>query len=62
MNQDGVPVGEKAKLLAELIVEGESSITLDAMDPARFAGKTFDWPEKYDYTVLAEYRGRTGEE
>ena len=49
-----------ALLLAELIAEGESSIPLCAMDPARFAGKNYDWPQAYDYTVLAEYLGRTG--
>jgi len=49
-----------ARLLAELIVEGESSIPLDPLDPSRFAGKTYDWPAEYDYTVLADYLGRTG--
>lgn len=51
-----------ARLLAELIVEGESSIPLDTLDPNRFAGKTYDWPEVYDYTILAEFLGRTGDE
>ncbi len=49
-----------ARLLAELILDGESSIPLDPLDPARFAGKRYEWPERYDYTVLAEYLGRTG--
>ena len=49
-----------ARLLAELIADGESSIPLAPLDPARFAGKTYEWPETYDYTVLADYLGRTG--
>ncbi len=47
-----------SRLLAELIVEGGSSIPLDHLDPQRFAGKSYDWPQTYDYTVLAEYLGR----
>lgn len=49
-----------ARLLAELIVEGQSSLPLDTLNPNRFAGKKYHWPEKYDYTVLAEYLSRTG--
>ena len=51
-----------ARLLAELIVEGESSIPLDALNPNRFKGRVYDWPEEYDYTVLAEFLGRTGQD
>lgn len=47
-----------ALLLAELIAEGGSSIPLDDLDPNRFAGKTYDWPEVYDYTILAEFLER----
>jgi len=43
-----------ARLLAELIVDGEPSIPLDVMDPERFAGKTYEWPERYDYRLLAK--------
>lgn len=49
-----------SRLLAELIVEGGTSIPLDPLDPERFAGKSYDWPQTYDYTVLAEYLGRAG--
>lgn len=49
-----------ARLLAELVVEGAPSIPLEPLDPMRFAGKKYDWPEKYDYTILAEYLGRAG--
>ena len=48
-----------ARLLAELIVEGEASMPLHELDPNRFAGQVYDWPEQYDYTVLAEYLSRT---
>ena len=50
-----------ARLLAELIVEGQSSIPLNTLDPNRFANRTYDWPMAYDYTVLAEYLNRTGQ-
>ncbi|MBN1676347.1 MAG: FAD-binding oxidoreductase [Kiritimatiellae bacterium] len=50
-----------ARLLAELIAEGDSSIPLDALDPNRFAGISYTWPERYDYTVLAEYLDRAGQ-
>ncbi|MCK5801412.1 MAG: FAD-binding oxidoreductase [Lentisphaeria bacterium] len=49
-----------ARLLAELIVEGQSSIPLTTLDPNRFGSRTYDWPETYDYTVLAEYLDRSG--
>jgi len=48
------------KLLAQLVAEGESSISLDTLDPARFERKVYDWPKEYDYTILAEYLGRAG--
>lgn len=48
------------KLLAELIAAGGSSISLDTLDPGRFAGRELSWPPEYDYTVLAEFLGRTG--
>ena len=49
-----------SRLLAELIVDGGTSIPLGPLDPQRFAGKSYDWPQTYDYTVLAEYLGRVG--
>lgn len=49
-----------ARLLAELIVEGQSSIPLATLDPNRFGSRTYDWPETYDYTVLAEFLNRAG--
>lgn len=51
-----------ARLLAEHLVDGESSLPLTPLDPGRFAGRHFDWPETYDYTILAEVLGRTGDE
>jgi len=47
-----------ARLLAELIVEGAPSVPLDTLDPGRFAGRTYDWPQRYDYTILAEFLAR----
>jgi sarcosine oxidase subunit beta len=49
-----------SRLLAELIVEGGTSIPLDPLDPERFAGRSYQWPQTYDYTVLADYLGRVG--
>jgi hypothetical protein len=49
-----------SRLLAELIVDGGSSIPLQALDPNRFDGRTYTWPEVYDYTILADFLGRTG--
>jgi sarcosine oxidase subunit beta len=49
-----------ARLLAEQIVEGQSSIPLNTLNPNRFSGRTYDWPVRYDYTVLAEYLNRAG--
>ncbi len=48
------------KLLAERIVEKESSIPLNTLDPNRFEKMVFNWPETYDYTILADYLGRAG--
>lgn len=50
-----------ARLLAELIIEGQSSISLETLNPNRFGGKKFEWPERYDYTILADYLGRVGQ-
>lgn len=46
------------KLAAELVVEGEGSLPTDVFDPERFAGVQVDWPERYNYTVLAEFLAR----
>ena len=50
-----------SRLLAELIVENASSISLDPLDPQRFAGRRYQWPDTYDYTVIAEYLGRSSQ-
>ena len=49
-----------ARVLAELIADGGSSLSLAPLDPGRFQGRRFAWPETYDYTILAEHMGRTG--
>jgi sarcosine oxidase, subunit beta len=44
------------KLIAEVILNnGYTSIPIDIMDPERFSGEIFEWPEKYNYTVLHNY-------
>ena len=44
------------KLLSEYILEdGRTSVPIDFMDPERFSGEVFEWPEKYNYTVLHNY-------
>ena len=47
-----------ARLLAELIAEGGASIDLTPLDPGRFKGRRYEWPERYDYTILAEFLSR----
>lgn len=44
------------QLIAEVILKnGKTSIPIDIMDPERFSGEVFDWPEKYNYTILHNY-------
>ena len=44
------------KLIAEYVLNnGKTSLSIDFMDPERFIDDRFEWPEKYDYNVLAEY-------
>jgi sarcosine oxidase subunit beta len=44
------------KLLAEYILNnGNTSIDIDFMNPERFEGIRFDWPESYNYTTLHNY-------
>jgi sarcosine oxidase, subunit beta len=44
------------KLISEFILKnGKTSIPIDFLDPERFSDDVFEWPEKYDYNVLAEY-------
>ncbi|MCM8822406.1 MAG: FAD-binding oxidoreductase [Candidatus Omnitrophica bacterium] len=46
------------KLIAELVVYGKTSIPVDIFSPHRFYKKQIDWPEFYNYTVLAEFFAR----
>jgi sarcosine oxidase subunit beta len=44
------------KLMAEFILNnGKTSIPLAMMDPERFRGQVFEWPERFNYTVLHNY-------
>lgn len=44
------------KLVAESVInDGKTSITIDFLNPERFADITFDWPREYNYTVLHNY-------
>jgi sarcosine oxidase, subunit beta len=44
------------KTIAEYILnEGKTSIPMDFLNPERFRGDIFEWPEKYDYNTLADY-------
>jgi len=44
------------KLVSEYILHnGKTSLPLDPFDPARFYKKKINWPEPYNYTVLAEF-------
>lgn len=46
------------KLLSELIVHQKTSLPLGLFEPGRFYKKSIGWPEKYNYTVLAEFFSR----
>ena len=44
------------KLISEYIVNnGKTSLPIDFLDPERFRDDVFEWPERYDYNVVAEY-------
>lgn len=44
------------KLLAEYILnDGKTSVPIGILDPERFRGVKFNWPKKYNYTVLHNY-------
>ncbi len=44
------------KTIAEYILNnGNTSIPIDFLNPERFEGDVFEWPEKYDYNTLADY-------
>ena len=44
------------KLIAEYMLnDGKTSIPIDFLDPERFKDAKFDWPKKYNYTVLHNY-------
>ncbi|MBA7610003.1 4-methylaminobutanoate oxidase (formaldehyde-forming) [subsurface metagenome] len=44
------------KLIAEYILNnGKTSIPIDFLNPERFEGDKFEWPEKYDYNTLVDY-------
>jgi sarcosine oxidase subunit beta len=43
-------------LLAEHILQnGRTSVPIGFMDPERFSGETYEWPERFNYTVLHNY-------
>jgi sarcosine oxidase subunit beta len=44
------------KLMAEYILDkGKTSLPIDMMNPERFSGEVFEWPERFNYTVLHNY-------
>ncbi len=47
-----------ARLLAELVAGREPEIDLDIFRPDRFADLAIRLPERYNYTILADYLGR----
>lgn len=47
------------KTISEYILNnGKTSIPIDFLNPERFNDDVFEWPEKYDYNVLADYVGK----
>ncbi|HOK80506.1 MAG TPA: FAD-dependent oxidoreductase [bacterium] len=46
------------KLMSELLTRGKTSIPIDIYSPERFYKKGINWPELYNYTVLAEFFAR----
>lgn len=47
-----------AKITADTILGREPTLPLGPYDAARFAGVKVDWPEEYNYTVLADFLAR----
>lgn len=47
-----------AKLAAEVILGREPTLPLGPYDAKRYAGVRVDWPEEYNYTVLADFLAR----
>jgi sarcosine oxidase, subunit beta len=47
-----------ATLLSAVVEGREPEIDLDVFNPDRFAGRSFTLPERYNYTILADYLGR----
>jgi sarcosine oxidase subunit beta len=47
-----------SKLGCELILEGEASLDISSLDPARFIGKDIVLPESYTYAGIQEYIGK----
>ena len=47
-----------AKLAAQTILGQEPLLPLGPHDAARFQGMKVDWPERYNYTVLADFLAR----
>ena len=47
------------KIMTELVTKGEISLDIDLSmyDPGRFVGKTFEWPDPYDLSILHDYLG-----
>ncbi|MGB9677092.1 MAG: NAD(P)/FAD-dependent oxidoreductase [Candidatus Ratteibacteria bacterium] len=46
------------KVISELIVYGKTSLNIDIFKPERFYKKKINWPEFYNYTILAEFFAR----
>ena len=47
-----------AKLCAETVLGREPTLPLGPYDAARYAGVKVEWPERYNYTVLADFLAR----
>lgn len=47
-----------AKLLADVVAGVEPETDLELFDPDRFVGLAVNLPERYNYTILADYLGR----
>jgi sarcosine oxidase, subunit beta len=47
-----------AVLLAQVVQGREPEIDLDIFDPDRFIDRSFTLPERYNYTILADFLGR----
>jgi sarcosine oxidase subunit beta len=47
-----------AKLLSDIVAEKDPEMDLDIFDPDRFLGVSIELPQRYNYTILADYLGR----